>query len=65
MQHERAKFQNKLSQLSSTVVQLGQHYYGEKKIGPRIRYLLISEKLNMIIQWSTVGDSVTCISKAY
>ena len=50
MQHERAKFQNKLSQLSSTVVQLGQHYYGEKKIGPRIRYLLISEKLNMIIQ---------------
>ena len=29
MQHKRAKFQNKIK--SSTVVQLGQHYYGENK----------------------------------
>ena len=30
MQHKRAKFQNKIK--SSTVVQLGQNYYGENKI---------------------------------
>ena len=29
MQNKRAKFQNKIK--SSTVVQLGQHYYGENK----------------------------------
>ena len=29
MQHQRTKFQNKIK--SSTVVQLGQHYYGENK----------------------------------
>ena len=29
MQHKRAKFQNKIK--SSTVVQLGQNYYGENK----------------------------------
>ena len=30
MQYKRAKFQNKLNQ--TTVVPLGQHYYGENKI---------------------------------
>ena len=30
MQHKRAKFQNKIK--SSTVVQLGQNYYGANKI---------------------------------
>ena len=30
MQHKRAKFQNKIK--SSTVVHLGQNYYGENKI---------------------------------
>ena len=30
MQYKRAKFQNKLNR--TTVVQLGQHYYGENKI---------------------------------
>ena len=30
MQNKRTKFQNKIK--SSTVVQLGQHYYGENKI---------------------------------
>ena len=30
MQHKRAKFQNKIK--SSTVVRLGQNFYGENKI---------------------------------
>ena len=59
MQHERAKFQNKLNQVQ--LYSLVNIIMVKIKIEPGIRYfnLLISEKLNMMIQWSAVGDSVT------
>ena len=65
MQHERAKFQNKLNQVQ--LYSLVNIIMVKIKIEPGIRYfnLLITEKLNMMIQWSVVGDSVTCISKVY
>ena len=62
MQHERAKFQNKLNQVQ--LYSLVNIIMVKIKIEPGIRYfnLLISERLNMMIRWSAVGDSVTCIS---
>ena len=44
MQNKRAKFQNKIK--SSTVVQLGQHYYGENKnLTQDHHILLFTEKI--------------------
>ena len=63
MQHERAKFQNKLNQVQ--LYSLVNIIMVKIKIEPGIRYFNLSEKLNMMIQWSVVGDSVTCISKVY
>ena len=59
MQHERAKFQNKLNQVQ--LYSLVNIIMVKIKIKPGIRYfnLLISEKLNMMIQWSPVGDSIS------
>ena len=50
MQHERAKFQNKLNQVQ--LYSLVNIIMVKIKIEPGIRYfnLLISEKLNMMIQ---------------
>ena len=63
MQHERAKFQNKLNQVQlDSLVNI---IMVKIKIEPGIRYFNLSGKLNMMIQWSVVGDSVTCISKVY
>ena len=48
MQNKRAKFQNKIK--SSTVAQLGQHYYGENK--NLTQYYLIecsSEQLQLLV----------------
>ena len=51
---------------SSTVVQLGQYYYGENKNWTQDQILINKwNKLIMTIQWSDVRDSVTCISKVY
>ena len=63
MQHERAKFQNKLNQVQ--LDSLANIIMVKIKIEPGIRYFNLSGKLNMMIQWSVVGDSVTCISKVY
>ena len=63
MQHERAKFQNKLNQVQ--LYSLVNIIMVKIKIEPGIRYFNLSGKLNMMIQWSVVGDSVTCISKVY
>ena len=64
MQHERAKFQNKLNQVQ--LCSLVNIIMVKIKIEPGIRYFNLSEKLNMMIQWSVVGDSVTCVfSKVY
>ena len=64
MQHERAKFQNKLNQVR--LYSLVNIIMVKIKIEPGIRYFNLSEKLNMMIQWSVAGDSVTCIfSKVY
>ena len=51
MQHKRAKFQNKIK--SSTVVQLGQHYYGENKNWTQDHPIECSaEQLQLlVIQW--------------
>ena len=63
MQHERVKFQNKLNQVQ--LYSLVNIIMVKIKIEPGIRYFNLSEKLNMMIQSSVAGDSVTCISKVY
>ena len=63
MQHERAKFQNKLNQVQ--LYSLVNIIMVKIKIEPGIRYfnLLISEKLNMMIQWSAVGTQWLAFQK--
>ena len=58
MQNKRAKFQNKIK--SSTVVQLGQHYYGENKNLTQDHSIECSSE-----QLQLFRDSVTGISKVY
>ena len=55
MQHERAKFQNKLNQVQ--LYSLVNIIMVKIKIEPGIRYFNLSEKLNMMIQSSVAGDS--------
>ena len=50
MQHERAKFQNKLNQVQ--LYSLVNIIMVKIKIEPGIRYFNLSEKLNMMIQSS-------------
>ena len=63
MQHERAKFQNKLNQVQ--LYSLVNIIMVKIKIEPGIRYFNLSEKLNMMIQSSVAGDSVDLHFKVY